>query len=118
MATDPICGMTVNEATALSAEAGGTTHYFCSEHCRAKFLAQQTVPQAGVTHSHHHNDKRPPAHGHKHGLDKETIYTCPMHPEVRQTGPGTCPKCGMALEPENVTLEEDDSELGDMTRRF
>jgi Cu+-exporting ATPase len=112
MALDPICGMTVDERTAISAERDGNTFYFCSEHCRRKFLSADssqlgrgsalvslTVPMAE------------PSAG--------TIYTCPMHPEIEQDHPGTCPKCGMALEPKTITAEpEDDSELRDMTRRF
>jgi Cu+-exporting ATPase len=109
---DPVCGMTVDERTAISAVRDGQTYYFCCEHCRSKFLA-------------------PPASEHRDGtilvglsLPKKevpggTIYTCPMHPEIEQDHPGTCPKCGMALEPKTISTEpEDDSELRDMTRRF
>ncbi len=83
MATDPVCGMTVDEKTAAgSADYQGVLYYFCSAHCLHKF-------QAAPEHYTH-----PPAPG-----VAATVYTCPMHPEVRQAGPGTCPKCGMALEP-------------------
>jgi Cu+-exporting ATPase len=103
MATDPICGMTVDEATALHAERDGQAFYFCSEHCRKKFLP------APATAKH---EEKPPG---------KAIYTCPMHPEVQQDHPGECPKCGMALEPKTVTAGTDDeanTELRDMTRRF
>jgi len=103
MAIDPICGMTVDERTAtLKAERDGETFYFCSGHCRKKFLAQpKQQPAKSVA------------------ADTAAIYTCPMHPEVEQRGPGSCPKCGMALEPKSATgEEEDDGELTDMTRRL
>jgi Cu+-exporting ATPase len=102
MAIDPICGMTVDERTAtLTAQRDGRTFYFCSPHCREKFLAQPKQQPA-----------KPAA------ADTAAIYTCPMHPEVEQPGPGSCPKCGMALEPMSATGDEDDGELDDMTRRF
>ncbi len=97
-AKDPVCGMEVDPATALSATGpDGSIRYFCCDHCRRKFLAGP-APAA------------PPAAGR---------YTCPMHPEVVQDGPGSCPLCGMALEPVEVSLEEEGSpELEEMTRRF
>jgi len=103
MAKDPICGMTVDEATPLHAERDGRTFYFCSEHCREKFLAGSATEK--------------PRTETKAGTD----YTCPMHPEVRQDHPGSCPKCGMALEPVDVSAVNDEggnAELKDMTRRF
>jgi len=106
MATDPICGMMVDEATALHAERDGQTFYFCSEHCRKAFLsAPATTKQA-------EKEQKPKG---------KTIYTCPMHLEVQQDHPGNCPKCGMALEPMSPTAGADDEEnieLRDMTRRF
>src|ERR1035437_8747366 len=102
MATDPICGMTVDEASALRAERDGHTSYFCSEHCRNKFLSTPaTVKQEDKPHG-------------------KAIYTCPMHPEIEQDHPGPCPKCGMALELKTPApdAQEDDSELRDMSRRF
>ena len=103
VAKDPICGMTVDEASALHAERDGQTFYFCSEHCRQKFLytAAAAEPKA-IPHG-------------------KAVYTCPMHPEVQQDHPGDCPKCGMALEPKTVTAGMDDGEnveLRDMTKRF
>jgi Cu+-exporting ATPase len=100
---DPVCGMTVDPAHAAgSSEYGGRTIYFCAPSCKAKFDAdpeKYLAPEPRAAPS-------------------DAIYTCPMHPEVRQRGPGSCPICGMALEPLVVTLDEDDSELRDMTRRF
>ena len=110
MTKDPICGMTVDEATALHAEHAehaGETFYFCSEHCRKKFLSTPANPK--------HEEKK-----EQKPLGK-TIYTRPMHPEIEQDHPGDCPKCGMALEPMMATTGADDeesSELHDMTRRF
>jgi Cu+-exporting ATPase len=114
MSKDPICGMTVDEATALPAEREGETFYFCSEHCRSKFLAQSET-QNGKDRSGCHDKTHEP---HNHA---RTIYTCPMHPEIEQDHPGDCPKCGMALEPKTVSgngEEHDNAELRDMTQRF
>ncbi len=100
MALDPICGMTVDPATALSAERDGQTTYFCCENCRRKFRSEPTAAA-------------PPK------ADPDAIYTCPMHLEIEQLGPGSCPICGMALEPKTVQAETgDDPELIDMTRRL
>ena len=106
MAMDPVCGMTVEPATAAGSFAhGGETYHFCSLHCLksfkadpAKYLAKSApkaaaaAPQAGQ-------------------------YTCPMHPEILQDKPGSCPKCGMALVPA-AGAAQDDTELRDLTRRF
>ena len=105
---DPVCGMTVDPATARSHVHEGHRYHFCSAGCQTKFAAAPGTylqPQAAAVEA-------PQAAG--------AIYTCPMHPEIRQDHPGSCPKCGMALEPEMPSLEdEDDSpELGDFTRRF
>ena len=104
---DPVCGMQVDPATAkFSAEHGGQTFYFCSAGCRTKFIEDPSrYLDAGK--------KTKPEK-----QDKNAIYLCSMHPEVRQVGPGSCPKCGMALEPERPGAEEDDSELRDVRRRF
>jgi len=105
--TDPVCGMKIDPATAAgSSEYRGETIYFCSVPCKTKFDADPEAYMGGAK----------PAEPH---APQGTIYTCPMHPEVRQEGPGSCPKCGMALEPETITLDEEDtSELDDMQRRF
>jgi Cu+-exporting ATPase len=107
-ATDPVCGMKVDPATTPHRlEREGRGFFFCSAGCKAKFeadperyLAERPAPSAA-----------PAAAG--------AIYTCPMHPQIRQVGPGFCPLCGMALEPETVTAEEGPNpELADMSRRF
>jgi P-type Cu+ transporter len=105
---DPVCGMTVDPETArFHADHGGQTHSFCGAKCRDKFVADPTRYIAGKP--------QPPAQLQPAG----TIYTCPMHPEIRQDGPGFCPICGMALEPETPTVKAGPSaELIDMTRRF
>jgi Cu+-exporting ATPase len=110
IAIDPVCGMKVNVATARHVRAhAGRTHYFCNPRCLAKFSADpdRYLKPAEVV-------SRPtPAE------PSGTIYTCPMHPEVRQPGPGSCPICGMALEPEEVTLDQGpNAELADFTRRL
>ena len=119
MAKDPMCGMDVDEATASRAERDGRTYYFCSEHCRSRFLSS-THHRA----THAHEPERSIA-GHVDGASPsqpqaKTIYTCPMHPEIRQEKPGNCPICGMALEPVSVAAdaEEDHSEARHMFRRF
>jgi len=104
-ATDPVCGMTVDPHSAKHrADHGGRTYYFCCAGCRAKFVAD---PQKYLG-------------GHQPELVPEgTVYTCPMHPEIRQIGPGSCPICGMALEPDIAGPETGPNpELVDMTRRF
>ena len=102
---DPVCGMTVDPATAKHrAQHDGKTYYFCSEGCLTKF---KTDP------------KRYLAPVDRDAAAKGAIYTCPMHPEIRQVGPGTCPICGMALEPEVASVaDEPNPELLDMSRRF
>ncbi len=115
MATDPVCGMQVDEArAAATAEHAGTTWYFCSTRCHDRFVAD---PAAFVTtgagdQGHEAARPAPPA-------APGAMYTCPMHPEVRQDHPGDCPICGMALEPVTVSTEaQDNPELTDMTRRL
>ena len=105
---DPVCGMMVDPATAKHrTDHAGQTFYFCSAGCRTKFEAdpQRYLAPAPA------KPASPVAEG--------TIFTCPMHPEIRQVGPGSCPICGMALEPEIVAADSGPShELLDMTRRF
>ena len=89
---DPVCGMTVDpEAAAGSYEHNGTTYFFCSKHCLNKF---KDDPESFIGGK----DKLETA-SQVEGVAESNTYTCPMHPEVRQEGPGSCPKCGMALEP-------------------
>lgn len=106
-ALDPVCGMTVDpESTAHHAEHAGQHFHFCSAGCRTRFVAD---PERYLEKS-----DKPPA-----PAPAGTIYTCPMHPEIRQEGPGSCPICGMALEPEVFSADAGpDPELVDMTRRF
>ncbi len=105
---DPVCGMQVDRRRLPGrASSRGRPTIFCSKGCKTKFdanPAQYVTPPPAATKA----DPAPDA----------AEYTCPMHPEVRQAGPGACPICGMALEPVDATLEEDTSELDDMTRRF
>jgi P-type Cu+ transporter len=104
-ATDPVCGMKVDSKSASeSYEHSGVTYYFCSEHCLKQFQADPTKYLA----------KSAPAAVPAKGAQ----YTCPMHPEIVQDGPGSCPKCGMALVPIAGTGETDDSELRDLTKRL
>ena len=117
---DPVCGMNVDPAkTQHHTRLGDNDYYFCSKGCLEKFKANpgqytQPVKAHSCCHGHKPAPTTQPAAG-----GKDVIYTCPMHPEVRQVGPGTCPKCGMALEPENIAESEGaDPELKDMTRRF
>jgi Cu+-exporting ATPase len=126
MAKDPVCGMTVDpKTTRWTAEHNGETYYFCCDGCRDTFTAApekyaEKVPPAAAAHQHGHEHDR---HGHpaprNENVPEGTIYTCPMHPEIRQVGPGSCPICGMALEPVMPTADTGPSaELVDMTRRF
>ncbi len=108
-ALDPVCGMSVRRDGPHRWAHRGTLYYFCNPRCLARFqaeperyLAAAAAPKAAAAPS----------------ADTRT-YTCPMHPEVRKQGPGTCPKCGMALEPLEISAEpEENPELRDMLRRF
>ena len=103
---DPVCGMSVDSATSRHRfDYRGETFHFCSAGCRTKFAADPK--------------KYLDASGPKAAVPEGTIYTCPMHPQIRQVGPGNCPICGMALEPEVASLDAPPNpELVDMTRRF
>jgi Cu+-exporting ATPase len=106
---DPVCGMTIAKADAVGhVDYQGRTYYFCNPSCQERFGAD---PEAFLA-------PRPEPAAPQPGTDTRE-YTCPMDPEVRQIGPGACPKCGMALEPVTVTLgDERNPELEDMQRRF
>src|SRR4051812_22734779 len=104
---DPVCGMAVTPQSPHHHRHGGTDYYFCCAGCRKKFAdnperylgAETTEPKIEVAAG--------------------TVYTCPMHPEIRQDRPGVCPKCGMALEPEMPSLDDEQNpELKDFQRRF
>ena len=143
---DPVCGMTVTQGSPHRVHHDGREFFFCSEGCRKKFVAdpQRYLSATGAQgsthqvrgeprsrHEHHihtrdAHDGRPHS-GHVHATstpsapaDKtaDTIYTCPMHPQIRQRGPGSCPICGMALEPLVPTGAEDDSELRSVRKKF
>jgi Cu+-exporting ATPase len=141
--TDPVCGMNIDPARAAgSSEYGGTTYYFCNPHCKAKFDANPTAyvgdkrpePKAAPAGAAYVCPMHPEVRQDKSGvcpkcgmaLEPETIaapatkteWTCPMHPEIVRDAPGSCPICGMALEPRTITLEDENPELKDMTRRF
>jgi len=129
MAKDPICGMTVEEATALRAESDGETFYFCSEHCRERFLSKSapakpdgvrdggSVPHVAPTH--HSHDSQHSHHDHEDAaVTPSTLnsqpstaanYFCPMCPGVESEKPGDCPKCGMALERNPTTINSQPS---------
>jgi len=109
---DPVCGMNVvpGQSKGGTAAFDGKEYFFCNPKCREKFIAEPTkyiappVPAAPVTLA---------------PVAAAAEYTCPMHPQIVRPGPGSCPICGMALEPKTVTLAEtDDSELRSMSRRF
>ena len=105
---DPVCGMLVDpRTTPYRQQHAGRPYFFCSAGCQSKFLDNPTkyLARSEMT--------APPA------APEGTIYTCPMHPQIRQVGPGFCPICGMALEPDLVTATSGPNpELADMTRRF
>ncbi len=142
---DPVCGMTVDPATAAgSSSYGGKTWYFCSKGCKARFDADPAtyagdvalphppvVSQTGATYTcpmHPEIRQHGPGACPKCGmaLEPEKVaapqtrveWTCPMHPQIVRDAPGSCPICGMALEPRTITLEDENPELKDMTRRF
>ena len=104
---DPVCGMTVKPDGPHRHVHAGVEYRFCSARCQEKFIAspEQYVQPAPVPET----PSAPPSAG--------TLYTCPMHPEIERPGPGSCPICGMALEPRSATVE-DTSEYDDMRRRF
>lgn len=107
---DPVCGMKIDSKTAKGGKSTfeGKDYFFCSVKCKTKFDANP--------HTYVHKSEAPtPAAV----ADDKRIYTCPMHPEVSQVGPGNCPKCGMALEPQEVSLEEaENPELTDFKHRL
>lgn len=140
---DPVCNMTVSSDSEYQCKHGDKKYYFCSENCLHKFQEhpeqfidaeaaglQEAVSESTIYTCPMHPEVKQdhPGSCPKCGMALEpmvapaaaakTEYTCPMHPEIRQDHPGNCPKCGMALEPVTVSVEEDNSELISMTRRF
>src|SRR5262245_42359558 len=133
-ARDPVCGMTVEPASAAArAEHGGQTYYFCHPGCRTRFeadparylsseraAASAPAPSARLASSSRPAPSTPAAVAPAPAATPAPVaWTCPMHPEIVRTEPGSCPICGMALEPRTAALEEaENPELRDMTRRF
>src|SRR5690349_12181325 len=108
-ARDPVCGMLVDPATAKHrAQHEGVPYFFCNANCQAKFLSDPA------------KYLKPRAPASQQGVKAGVIYTCPMHPQIRQPAPGNCPICGMALEPEGAVAAYagPSPELIDMRRRF
>lgn len=106
-ATDPVCGMSVDRGTAKHMyQLDGDQHYFCTAKCETKFMDSP---------NDYLGNRKPPE-----SMPEGTIYTCPMHPEIEQIGPGTCPKCGMALEPKGLPSKDEgpNPELIDFKKRF
>ena len=131
--TDPVCGMTVDPTSTRSSSYQGDKYFFCSESCQQKFEAdpvgvlakaeeREAESSEGMSGEHsccsHGGVKESVAE--KPPADPDAIYTCPMHPEIEQVGPGDCPICGMDLEPKFVDLadEGDEQQYRDMQRRF
>ncbi len=107
---DPVCGMKTADPTEfMKYEHKGQVFYFCSDMCLNKFKED---PEKYILPVHEREEERPAE------VAGTGIYTCPMHPEVRQVGPGSCPICGMALEPVMPTEQEDNEEYLDMKKRF
>ncbi|HEX6085718.1 MAG TPA: heavy metal translocating P-type ATPase [Thermoanaerobaculia bacterium] len=140
---DPVCGMTISKDDAAgSSEYGGKTYYFCNPGCKTKFDADPAAyangkrpePKPAPAGAMYVCPMDPEVRQDKPGacpkcgmaLEPEMVaapvtkteWTCPMHPEIVRDAPGSCPICGMALEPRTITLEEDNPELTDMSRRF
>jgi len=113
--TDPVCGMEVEPDAPLTAEYRGEIYRFCSEHCQHKFQEHpENYIEVPSTCEIAGGDCAPPL-----PQNTKIQYTCPMHPEIIRDAPGSCPKCGMALEPMQVSLEEgNNDELTSMQRRF
>src|SRR5262245_50232658 len=122
-AIDPICHMTVDPAKAAGTHVHeGQTYYFCSTHCLHKFRAEPGKYIGGAPRNDEPTGTLTVIPSPRHPVTPSALateYTCPMHPEVVSDRPGSCPKCGMALEPRTISVEEGPNpELVDMTRRF
>ncbi len=123
---DPVCGMRVDPANANGGKLvhEGVKYCFCSTHCQEEFKAHpQEYLEAARSQADSGSEARTPSASRAPAAPSRaaegTVYTCPMHPQIEQIGPGSCPICGMALEPKVATADApDDTELRDMTRRF
>ena len=123
---DPVCGMTVAEDSPRHLQFEGETYFFCSDRCLGKFRAEPARYAKGGPDSRLPRDAQgsgavgvAQVPTETRGNETGTVYTCPMHPQIRRNAPGNCPICGMALEPVMPTLEEgDNAELVDFRRRF
>lgn len=136
---DPVCKMSIEDSEAVATSIyKGKTYYFCSMHCKEKFdsnpdlflLEKSAEPsEEGMIYTcpmHPEICQEKPGSCPKCGMALESIsvtgvktkWTCPMHPEIIQDYPGSCPICGMTLEPKTISIEEENPELIDMTRRF
>ena len=110
-AHDPVCGMSVDPATARHrAGHAGDSYFFCSAECRERFVADPARYLSEAAAKHEHTAPRAQV--------DQTLWTCPMHPQIVRDAPGACPICGMALEPLHPGGEAENPELRDMTRRF
>lgn len=121
---DPVCGMAVDEESRYQSVFGGRTYRFCSLHCREAFdaapdrFASDGPPSSRPSDSDVTQPGTPSPPTVAHASSSPTEYTCPMHPEIVRSSPGSCPKCGMALEPRTVSTGEPNPEYVDMVRRF
>lgn len=124
--TDPVCGMTITEASKFSEKVDNKTFYFCSEKCQVKFNSDphcyidKAEKNVAVKEQQKNSGLDSNEINHIKNVSTSTIYTCPMHPEIRQNHPGNCPICGMTLEPLLPNLEEaeENPELKGFKRRF
>jgi Cu+-exporting ATPase len=114
---DPVCGMTVSAGSPHQVEHAGRHFEFCSAGCRTRFLKDPMRYLAATSPVHGVVPRVAAVPPHADPV-AGTLYTCPMHPEIRHVGPAHCPKCGMALEPLIPALSEDDSEIRSVRRRF
>lgn len=120
---DPVCGMATDRTSPHHATADNQDYFFCSERCESKFLADPDRYKKFDAPLAPGHDPAENVHGSRPEpvlapAAMETIYTCPMHPEIRQDHPGTCPKCGMGLEPVLPLEDDENPELVDFQRRF
>lgn len=116
---DPVCGMSTDDESAFTRyDNHAKRYYFCSNNCLKKF--KENPDDFRGLSGHDTSAKKPPPGESESAVSAVSIYTCPMHPEVKQENPGTCPKCGMALEPRTVSLDTEDKnpEYDYMRKRF